>query len=243
MNNMPLLFCLILLVGACKQDPDDSPKPLSTSINQIMPLGASRVEGARPAFESFRYELWKELLAEDWTFDFVGTQTDEANYPAFAGEDFDPDHEGRGGWTSGQILAGLPQWLEETGAPDIVLFSSPGGNDALENLPYEQTAANLNAIVELLQAANPDISILIERLAPARSDLMTPPLARYFERLQAEVDTLAATKATPSSRILVVDMATGFSDDLLADDVHYNAAGAAFVAQRYATMLVDVLEE
>ena len=28
---------------------------------------------------------------------------------------FDIDHEGRGGWTSGEILDGLNDWLNQTG--------------------------------------------------------------------------------------------------------------------------------
>ena len=38
----------------------------STSKNKILPLGASRVEGARPDFESYRYELWKLLEEGGW---------------------------------------------------------------------------------------------------------------------------------------------------------------------------------
>ena len=36
------------------------------------------------------------------------------------------------GGHQGQVLNGIGDWLTETGPPDIVLFSSPGGNDALE---------------------------------------------------------------------------------------------------------------
>ena len=75
-----------------------------------MSLGASRVEGDRPNFESYRYELWKKLIDNNFTFDFIGTQSDNAIYPSFKGFNFDIDHEGRGGWTSGDILEGLDGW-------------------------------------------------------------------------------------------------------------------------------------
>ena len=101
-----------------------------------MSLGASRVEGERPNFESYRYELWKKLIDNNFTFDFIGTQSDNSKYPSFLGFNFDIDHEGRGGWTSGDILEGLEGWLKQTGSPDFVLLSSPGGNDALEGLSY-----------------------------------------------------------------------------------------------------------
>lgn len=116
-----------------------------------MPLGASRVEGARPDFESYRYELWKLLVDGGWDFDYIGTQTDNASYEGFLDLPFDNDHEGRGGWTSGEILNGLSAWLSATSAPDIILFSSPGGNDILNGLAsYSQTISNINAIIDTL---------------------------------------------------------------------------------------------
>ena len=87
------LSILSILLG-CSND-EDSPKPISTSINKIMTLGASRVEGSRPDYESFRYDLWKSLIEHNWTFDFIGTRSDETFYPSFNGLDFGIDHEGR----------------------------------------------------------------------------------------------------------------------------------------------------
>jgi lysophospholipase L1-like esterase len=233
---------VLLIFNSCDTD-DSTPKPQSNSINRIMALGASRVEGNRPEYESFRYELWKELTENNWTFDYIGMQSDEASYPMFNNRDFDIDHEGRGGWTSGQILNNISNWLADTGVPDIVLFSSPGGNDALEGLPYDQTLSNIKAIVDALQNANPEVKIIIEQLAPARSDLMTPELTNYFNQLIQDVLTLASHHSTTSSQVIAVDMFTGFTDSLLADDVHYNEAGADFIASRYYSVLENILEE
>ena len=231
----------LLMVNSCDKN-NPQPKPVSTSINKIMCLGASRVEGNRPDYESFRYELWKDLTEHSWTFDYVGTQTDEASYPMFNNLDFDIDHEGRAGWTSGQILNDINNWLVETGAPDIVLFSSPGGNDALQGLPYNQALSNINEIVDALQNVNPEVTIIIEQLAPARSDLMTTELTNYFNRLTQDVLTIASDRSTTSSQIITVDMFTGFTDSLLADDVHYNEAGANFIASQYYNVLLNILE-
>lgn len=238
----PFLFGIIVL-GACQKE-DDSPETVqkSTSINKIMPLGASRVEGDRPDFESYRYELWKDLKDGGWTFDFVGTEKDAASYPSYNDQDFDGDHEGRGGFTSGQILSGLESWLEQTGAPDIVLFSSPGGNDALQEMSYEKALSNTEAIIDILQNANPKVTILIEQMAPAHSDAMTSNLSNWMDKMQKDLPNIANAKSTASSNIVVVNMHTDFKDSYLADDVHYNEAGAEFVAARYYEVLKAWLE-
>jgi lysophospholipase L1-like esterase len=231
------------MLNACDKDDNSTPKPESNSINKILPLGASRVEGARPVYESFRYELWKNLIDGGWTFDFIGTKSDNASYPSFNSENFDIDHEGRGGWTSGQILSGLESWLNETGAPDIVLFSSPGGNDALEELPYENVVQNINEIIDILQANNPNVTIIIEQMAPGRTDVMTSDLTGYFDQMQEDVLNIANNQSTSTSQVIAVDMFTGFNDSLLADDVHYNKTGAEFIANRYYNVLENILEE
>ena len=228
---------------SCSNNDDASPKPVSNSTNKIMPLGASRVEGNRPEYESFRYELWKDLVENDWTFDFIGTQSDDASYPSFNGLIFDRDHEGRGGWTSEQILNNIDTWLAETGAPDIVLFSSPGGNDALQNLPYDQAISNIKGIISALQNVNPNITIIMEQLAATRSDAMTTELTTYFNQLKQDIVNVASEYSTSSSEVLIVDMYTGFTDSLFADDVHYNEAGAAFIANRYYSALQNVLQD
>jgi len=236
------IVIVLLTFNACNKADDSSLSPQSTSINKILALGASRVEGSRPEFESYRYELWKSLKENNWIFDFIGTQTDESSYPTFNNMNFDVDHEGRGGWTSGEILNGLSGWLNQTGSADIVLLSSPGGNDALEGLPYSQAVSNINYIIDILQADNPSVTIILEQMAPGRSDIMTSELTEFFTQMQQEVLNIAANKTTTTSSVMTVDMFTGFNDNLLADDVHYNEAGAVFIANRYYTILINMLE-
>ncbi|MEM6722433.1 MAG: GDSL-type esterase/lipase family protein [Bacteroidota bacterium] len=236
----PFFLVLVLFFSACKEEEIITPSPPSIVKNTIMPLGASRVEGA-DSFESYRYELWKQLVSNNWEVDYVGTNADPRSYADVQNQRFDADHEGRGGWTSGQILQGIEGWLAQTGAPDIVLFSSPGGNDALLNLSYDQAIQNINAIIDAIQAVNPNVTIIVEQLAPARSELMTGDLATYFEQMQSDIVSIATNQTTSTSSVITVDMATGFTDDLLADDVHYNQAGAEFIAARYYEALQTVL--
>ncbi len=245
-NHFYLFISLLFILVSCSTNNAEidiiDPNVNNNTRNKILPLGASRVDGARPIFESYRYELWKDLIDGGHSFDFLGSNMDEASYPNYAGQSFDRDHSGYGGLTSGQILNNLNDWLNQSGTPDIVLLSSPGGNDALLNLSYDNAVANINAIIDLLQERNPNVTIIIEQLAPGMSSIMTPTLTNYMQQMQQEVVTMATNQTTATSRVLTVDMFTGFTDALLADDVHYNEAGAVFIAERYYTILQTILQ-
>ena len=238
-----ILILTAILVFACSSGGSSGyiSYPNNSSAIKIMPLGASRVEGERPNYESYRYYLWKKLKENNFVFDFIGTQSDEAAYPSFNGEDFDSDHEGRGGWASGDIVDGLNDWLEQLETPDVVLISSPGGNDGLENLPFPQAVSNINLIVDILQENNPSVTIIIEQMAPARSDIMTVELTNFFHQMQQEVLNISSNKSTTLSNVTPIDMYTGFNDNFLADDVHYNVDGAKFIAERYSELILNVL--
>ena len=79
-------------------------------------------------------------------------------------------------------------------------------------------------------------------MAPGRSDIMTPELTDFFDQMQSEVLNIAVNQTTATSQVIAIDMFTGFNDGLLADDVHYNEAGAEFIANRYYNVLVNILE-
>ena len=235
-------FVMVGLISCGDEPIEQTNTNTNTTINKIMALGASRVEGNRPQYESFRYETWKDLIENNYSIDFIGTQNDPGSYPVVENLNFDPDHQGRGGWTSGDILDQLESDLDMAGTPDIVLFSSPGGDDGLQNLPYDEAIGNINEIIDILQEVNPNVTLIIEQMAPGRTDIMTEELLNYFNQLQDEILIIAKNKATTTSQVIAVDMFSGFTDAMLADDVHYNTKGAMFIAQRYYDVLTQVLE-
>jgi|TARA_B110000879_G_scaffold63318_1_gene89099 hypothetical protein len=78
--------------------------------------------------------------------------------------------------------------------------------------------SNINSVIDVLQSNNPNVKILIEQMAPARSDIMTATLADYINSLQSEVSIIVANKSTLTSQIILIDMYTGFTDYFLAVD-------------------------
>ena len=242
MKPMSFFFVVILFLTIFLSCKKEDVKEKSTSENKILILGASRVEGNRPEYESFRYELWKRLITDTLNFDFIGTRTDEKSYPNYIGNKFDSDHEGRGGWTSEQIEENLEDWLNQTGAPDIVIFSTPGGNDALENLPYSNTISHINKIIDIIQVSNTNCTIIIELPAPGHTSIMTGNLATYLENLQTDLTGIATNQTNNTSAVLTVNMYTGFSNSMLADDVHYNEYGAKFIADKHFEVLKEIIK-
>ena len=241
-----VVFCICLLIGCQSDELDqgDVPEEENTNdiLNKIMPLGASRVQGFTPWFESYRYALWRDLIDGGWDFDYIGTERETGSYPNYEGLSFDPDHQGKMSWTSEQIFEELESILNETGYPDIVLFSSPGGNDILDGLPYEDVIENINGIIDLFQYGKADIVILIEQLAPGKKSFMTPDLTAIFNQTILDIEKIAQEQTDENSHVIPVNMFEGFADRYLADDIHYNTEGAGFIAQRYYEVLETVLE-
>ena len=101
--------------------------------------------------------------------------------------------------------------------------------------------SNINAIIDILQAHNPNVTIIIEKMAPGDAATMTQFGTTHSASI-AEMDNVAQQQTTSSSDVIVVDMVTGFDAiQFLADEVHYNQAGAIFIASRYYQVLQGVL--
>ena len=185
------------------------------------------------SYESYRYELWKNLVDNNYNFDFVGRQKDYGTYEEYSGEEFDNDHEGAGGYESEDVLATIDEILAAISSPDIVLLSI-GGNDLLDggNLPSEPIA-NIVEIVGKLQSHNSNITVLLEQIAAANAETMTNSLTTTLNDFNSQISSIADSLTTNTSKVIALDMNTNFNESYLADDVHYNEAGAKFIADIY----------
>lgn len=241
---MLLLLSIAVTVTGCEEDddgPDDTATDCSPATHDentlvILPLGDSRVDGARPDYESYRYELYKRFVENNQSVDFIGSRTDEADYAAVNEVCFDTDHEGTGGATTQDILATL-QNTTFTKTPDVVTLGI-GGNNLLQGQEVTETVANLNQVIDELQTLNPELVIFLEQIAPTLSTSEEAQLQDQLDTYNEQIPTVAAEQTADGHRVIVVDMASNWSDDYFADPVHYNEAGAAVVAERYHTAIV-----
>ena len=79
-------------------------------------------------------------------------------------------------------------------------------------------------------------------MAPGHSEIMTTELTNFWNQMQEEVLDMAENKTTINSQVIAIDMFTGFGDNFLADDVHYNEDGAKFISDRYYKTLINLLD-
>jgi len=185
------------------------------------------------SYESYRYELWKNLVDNNYNFDFVGRQKDYGTYKEYLGVEFDIDHEGVGGYESEDVLENIEEILATISSPDIVLLSI-GGNDLLDGgNPPSEPISNIVEIVEKLQTHNSYVSIFLERIAPANNETMTSFLTNKLNDFNSQIVSIANSLTTNTSKVIALDMNTDFNESYLADDVHYNEAGAKFIADIY----------
>lgn len=238
MHLFRLIFLLLLSVSlftSCQVDecPDINP---SVDTIDILPLGDSRVDGFRPNHESYRYWFWENLINDNWEVDFFGTRSDDASYPKVQGKCFDNEHEGTGGATTVDILQTLANKTFEK-QPEVVLLGI-GGNDLLAEVSPQVVIQNIREIVTALRLQNDRVTILLEQIAPGRTDLMTPSLQATFDSFNSLIPTIADSLSDASSKIVVVNMAANWRDSYMADQVHYNEAGAKEVADRYFSAFI-----
>ena len=237
------IWCLFMIFGFGKSDDSESNNCIEVNGNiKIMPLGASRVQGYKPFYESYRYDLWNKLMEGGWDVDFVGNQDDDFFYGNDKEYCFDIDHQSKAGWTSAVIDNQIDNWLNEVETPDIVLFSSPGANDIILGASLEEIVPNIHSIITKIQAHNPDVTILIEQMAPPKSTFFDENTKLIVEEVKSIINEIAQSKTTEKSLVIAVDMFTDFTDNYLADEIHYNAEGARLIANRYYESLIPFLE-
>ena len=74
---------------------------------------------------------YKNLVDNNYNFDFIGRQKDYGTYEEYSGLDFDIDHEGVKINETEDVLENIEEILATISSPDIVLLSI-GGNDLLD---------------------------------------------------------------------------------------------------------------
>lgn len=216
---------------------------------RILPLGDS-ITSSDEDHLSYRYNLWIKLTDSGIDFDFVGSLDSNVRgnpaWPDHDGRAFDRDHEGHWGWGVDQILGGVPhkpndklsEWLKGY-TPDIVLLHM-GTNDADRHQTTSSTVYELKQVIRLLQADNPNVTVLLAKLIPM-SDVK---VNARIDELNSRIDDIAAEMTTAASPVIVVDQNSGFDADAdTYDGVHPNESGEEKMASRWFEALQGVMKQ
>ena len=190
-------------------------------------------------YESYRYELWKKCVQNNFQIDFIGQQFDDGTYPNFMGVSFDRDHEGIGGIESEGVLNNIEEVLLQTNVLDAVLLCV-GGNDLLGGDDPQTVIDNIALIIDEIQNRFPNIIIFLEQIAPGNNETMTNDLSLKLSEFNDLIYQTATAYSNQNTSVIAVDMNTNFTVNLLADDVHYNQDGAVFVAEQYFSSISTV---
>lgn len=216
------------------------PRVLFNGDLSILPLGDS-ITASSSSYLSYRYYLWTQLVNAGVDFDFIGTQDtnrgNTPNWPDFAGQQFDRDHEGHSGRRVDQINQTLPGWLGGY-TPDIALVHL-GTNDLLQGQSASSTADELRTTIAQLRQDNPNVTIFLAQILP--TDRVSDSTIDDFNN---RVANLANELSTSQSQIIVVDQNTGFSiNNDLRDGVHPDTSGEQKMADRFYAALSDFLDQ
>lgn len=130
-------------------------------------------------------------------------------------------NDGVSGETSAQGLARLAASLARY-QPDLVLLAY-GGNDVLQNVPEQETAANIESMIQIIQAKNAQ-AVLI---AMPKKSLLSANLPLY--------DSLAEKYQLPIEDKVINTLLR--DQDYKSDRVHFNAQGYRKMAEAMHKLL------
>jgi lysophospholipase L1-like esterase len=207
-------------------------------IVKVMPLGDSITE-ARGGFDSYRRNLWDLLVNQDGeNIDFVGPRRGvRLNSGDPLHWDFDLDHAGHSGYRADQIRDNVASWAA-TYDPDIVLLHI-GTNDLRQGQGVADAIDEIDEIIDLLRAQNPAIKIVLAQPIPAREDYVT---AAEMAQFHAALASLASSKGTSASPIVLIDF-DGFDVAThTSDGLHPTAQGEAIMAQEWFEAVQGLLD-
>ncbi len=227
----------------------------SAAVVRIMPLGDSITEGSASNvvpdnsdyWVSYRKALWDQLTAAGYDIDFVGTLSSGDMI-----SNFDPDHEGHGGWSDDDIVYGNPSntaagkladWLADQ-QPDIVLLHI-GTNDLQTN------ADAVEAILDEIDAYSPDVWVVLARIINRSCIFTLCSQSATTTAYNNNVEAMALDRMNNpanSDRIVIVDMEDGAGIDYhgvpdgdMANNLHPFATGYAKMADLWFAALMEIL--
>lgn len=248
-----LLTAVAVLATGCSSGPTDTTTPAdeavtttttstvtttAASLITIMHVGEGLTQGE---VGNSTYRCFLDMMLHDAgvVFDFVGSRhepmdgdVDDYGCPT----DFDQAHEAWFGAVAGGMETEKMTESVEALQPDVALIYL-GGDDVWQQEDPVGASERLALFITGLQDVNPDITLLVASLIPCRT-----PLPWCVEGYPAFNDAIASfgNLSTEESTVMVVDMTTGVSTDLLrSNNLSFTDAGDELMAGRWMAALEE----
>jgi lysophospholipase L1-like esterase len=203
---------------------------------KIMPIGGSITEGASSS-ESYRRYLDGILRREGILIDFVGSrkkhkdnQTEPENYQ------YDTDHEGYWGKTSGWLAKNMPEILKNN-VPDVAIIQM-GTEDIISGADStgpltDEIIDNISTVIKALRSKNRSVKIVLASIPPIQGN------ADKVTMLNNKISSYIKANSKTESPVLMADLHTGFdsSSDFINDGIMPNASGAKKMAEVIAQVI------
>jgi lysophospholipase L1-like esterase len=185
----------------------------------ILPFGDSITDGFNiPG--GYRIELFSQALEDDHDITFVGGNMNGPN--DVDGTPFPRRHEGHSGWRISQLHDRIPNPAFQT-TPHIVLLMI-GTNDCIQNDNLSQAPARLETLLDEIIETAPDALVVVAQLTPLTNN------GGRVTTYNAALPAIVEERATAGKHVMLVDQHTGFPGNGLADGIHPNEAGYAYMA-------------
>lgn len=215
-----------------------SPVIGAAGVVRIMPLGDSITRGGGAGDTTppelrvgYRQSLQAKLAADGFTVDFVGS---EQSGPSV----MDRDHEGHAGWTTSQILAGLPSWLDAA-QPDVVLLLIGANDLAASQDPINQVIPATNRVAQILDIIESRGARTLVAPTTVLNVEGRPEYTQASLSYNDQIHALVAQRQNTGHPVSWVPMVWTF--DLLAGSVHPSPAGYEVLATAWADALRTLL--
>lgn len=210
------------------------------------------------------------LAAESLTseVDFVGSMTNNPQGCGSATGNFDTGHEGHSGWQAVDIAQQYISGWAADAQPDIANFML-GTNDITFGRSVDEIIGAYDTMLEALRAVNPNIKVIVCLLfrslsinypVPSRSHplsttkLTKPQIDKLIplsydngpvQALNAEIPGWVERHNTAESPIVIADCSeeNGFTQQMLRDGVHPDAAGDQVIADQIGPLLAEFVRE
>jgi len=204
--------------------------PAKTPPIRIMPLGDSNTEGfGVPG--GYRSPLQQSLLTAGYNADFVGTLSSNA-----ATMMPDPDHQGLGGFTIGQIDANIAGWLSSVTTPDVILLHI-GTNDFAQHVDTPNAINRLDALITKIATLQPSTHIIVTNLMVRNEPENTAIQTQFNPFVQARVNAQVAL----GRRVRFLNMRAFVPLSAMPDQLHPSQAGYDSMARGWLSAIQSVI--